>query len=98
MPDYYERLREIADEQGFDGCTMATGARRDCCAEHDYHYRHHRRLDGTAITRAEADLRFLRCVQRRGWLGWWSPLAWLRYAAVRVGGARAWAQGGRRDA
>jgi hypothetical protein len=101
-PGYYDRIRELADEQGFDGCTMATGARRDCCAEHDFHYRHHQRLDGSPLgkddieARRVADLTFLRCMQRRGWLGWWSPLAWLRYAAVRIWGGAAWAQGGAR--
>ncbi len=96
MSGYYERLREIADEEGFDGCSMATGMRRECCAEHDFHYRHHRRLNGTPISRVEADECFLRCMQRRGWFGWWSPLAWVRYVAVRIGGRNAWHQGGPR--
>jgi hypothetical protein len=87
---YYDRLREIADQEGFDGCTLATGARKDCCAEHDFHYAFHRRLDGTPLTREEADQRFLRCVQRRGWFGWFSPLAWIRYWAVRRFGQKAW--------
>lgn len=93
---YYDRLREIADRRGFDGCTMATGLRRECCAEHDFHYKVHRRLTGGRITKDEADRLFLHCMQRRGWLGWWSPLAWARYAAVRWFGQRAWDQGGRR--
>jgi hypothetical protein len=88
--DYYERLTEISDREGFDGCSLATGLRKECCAEHDFHYRYHRRLDGQFISRAEADLRFLRCLQRRGWVGWWSPVAWIRYGAVRVFGERSW--------
>lgn len=90
MSGYYERLREIADEKGFDGCTMATGARKDCCAEHDFHYRYHIRLSGEPITRKEADDILLRCMQRRGWFGWWSPVAWGRFVAVRLFGAKAW--------
>lgn len=92
---YYDRLLEIADEEGFDGCSMATGVRKECCAEHDYHYRYHRRLTGEPITKAEADLRFRACLQRRGWMGWWSPIAWARYWAVRWFGRRAWEGGGR---
>lgn len=90
MASYYERLKEIADVEGFDGCTMATGARKECCLEHDYHYRFHTRLDGTPITKAEADRLFLRCMQRRGWAGWWSPFAWARYLAVKWFGHSSW--------
>ena len=93
---YWTRVRDLADQIGSDGCTMATGARRDCCLEHDIAYALHRTVDGVPIhTRAEADARFLACLQRHSRLGWWSPLAWVRYAAVRAGGQRAWRDCGR---
>lgn len=88
---YWDRVRDRADSLGSDGCTMATGLRRECCLEHDIAYRTHATVDGEAIhTRAEADVRFRACMQRRAWLGWWSPVAWARYAAVRLFGERAW--------
>jgi hypothetical protein len=64
---------------------------RDCCREHDIFYRTHATLGGMPITKDQADRRFLHCMQRRSLFGWWSPVAWLRYAAVRTKhGLRAW--------
>lgn len=91
--DYWTRVRDVADRLGSDGCTMATGIRRDCCAEHDIAYRLGQTIDGETLTRGQADARFLACMQRRAWFGWWSPVAWTRYAAVRLFGGRAWEKG-----
>lgn len=88
--NYWDRVHELADRLGSDGCTMATGLRRECCAEHDIHYARHRTLDGAPLTRRQADARFLACMQRRSWFGYFSPLAWMRYTAVRLFGGRAW--------
>lgn len=90
MSEYWARVRDAADELGADGCTMATSIRRDCCLRHDCEYRLHETLSGRALTRKEADDRFLACMQARSVFGWWSPLAWGRYAAVRLIGAPAW--------
>ena len=85
---YWQRIRDWAARAGADGCTMATGAFVNCCLEHDFHYAHGHTLDGQPITRAEADERFRACMQRHSWLGWWSPMAWIRWSAVRLAGGR----------
>lgn len=92
MTDYWSRVRELASELGSDGCTLSVLGRlyEDCCLEHDIHYRTHRTLDGTPITRDEADARLLACMQRRSFLGWWTPVGWIRYVAVRWCGASRW--------
>lgn len=80
---YWRQIREIAAREGFDGCTGVTNAFRDCCLEHDHGYRHRTLLDGTPITKAQADRRFFDCMKRRSRLGALSPMAWWRYLAVR---------------
>lgn len=86
---YWERVRDKAAELGTDGCSKATGAYVDCCLEHDLAYRMGTTLDGTPLTKEEADKRFLSCMQSRSIFGWYSPMAWWRYAAVKVFGRRA---------
>ncbi len=88
--DYWRQIRERAAEDGFDGCTGVTNAHRDCCLEHDLHYRTHATLDGDPITKAQADRRFLDCMKRRSKLGTLSPLAWWRYLAVRFLNRKSW--------
>ena len=85
-PGYWERVRDKAAELGSDGCTGVTNIYRDCCLEHDCHYALGTTLDGTPITRKEADDRFLACMRCRSKLGWWSPVPLVRWAAVRVFG------------
>ena len=87
---YWHAIRERAAAEGFDGCTGVTNAHRDCCLEHDYGYRHHSSLDGTPLTKAQVDKRFLDCMKRRSKLGAFSPLAWWRYLAVRVLNRKSW--------
>lgn len=90
-----------------DGCSRVTGAYRRCCWVHDLSYYYgrdpaeayeHYARGGVepwswaqAITRAQADADFRRCMQAHSAAGFWSPLALLRWAGVRVGGRRAWA-------
>jgi hypothetical protein len=88
---YWERVRDRAAEMGCDGCSMATGAYLDCCLEHDLHYRLGTTLKGVPITKADADLRFRSCMQTRSKLGWFSPMAWWRYWAVKWRGKGIWA-------
>lgn len=81
--EYWKAIREAAARHGFDGCTGVTNARRDCCLEHDYHFRFHTTLDGLPITRSEADARFRACLQRRSRCGYWSPMAWWRWLGLK---------------
>ena len=84
---YWEEVRARAKALGADGCSgPAIEWYRDCCLEHDVHYRTGRRLDGTAISRREADAVFRRCMQERSPLKKWSPLAAWRWVAVRLFG------------
>ena len=83
---YWERVRDRAAELGADGCTGATNAFRDCCLEHDIFYRTGKTLDGRPITKAEADDRFRSCMMAHSVLGFYSPMAWIRWAAVKVFG------------
>jgi hypothetical protein len=64
----------------YDGCTAVPdfdfGA--DCCGEHDYHYQL-----GT-MSRADADKRLRRCIQKKGYV----VLPWVFWLGVRVFGGR----------
>jgi len=91
---YWIRVRKRARELGSDGCTGGGALFRDCCLEHDIHERTHRTPDGHPITEYESDRRFLHCMQRRSFVGWWTPIGWSRYAAVRIWRRwRAWRAG-----
>lgn len=89
--DYWQIVRAKADDLGTDGCTMASSAFADCCARHDVEYRLGKSaVTGRPLTRAEADLRLRGCMQSRSLLGWYSPMAWIRWVAVRLFGGKAW--------
>ena len=81
--DYWDRVRNRAAELGTDGCSFALGAFTDCCAEHDIAYRQGTTVDGEPQTKAQADQRFLACMQSHSRFGWWSPMAWWRYRLVK---------------
>lgn len=87
---YWQRVRLIAKGLGSDGCTGVGEFYRDCCLEHDIHYRTGCRIDGTPISRAEADARFRECIQARSPWGKLSPMSWWRWAAVRLFGGKSW--------
>jgi len=82
-------MRERAEAVGSDGCTGVPEWHRDCCLEHDVHYRTGQTLTGVPINRAEADAVFRECLRRRSRLSWYSPLSWWRWAGVRVFGRKA---------
>jgi hypothetical protein len=86
---YWERLKEWA-AQNSDGCTKAADIHVECCYEHDYHYVFGETLEGSPITKAEADVQFRRCIQSRSKLGKFSPMSWWRFAAVRLFGKGKW--------
>lgn len=83
-----------------DGCTDSPdagwwGVHRECCLDHDcvYYY------GGTKADRRDADMVFRRCLISRGMP---SPIAWLYWLGVRVGGhprlrrdGVSWSHGGR---
>lgn len=83
-PGYWERIRNRAAELGTDGCTGGSAAFRDCCFEHDVHWRTGQTIDGMPITAKEANTRFRSCMQSRSRFGWWSPVAWWRWAVVSL--------------
>lgn len=91
---YWIRIKELAEDLHSDGCTGVSQFRAKACLEHDVHYRTGRwwfvsrltgRLSpGEPITRKEADHRFRVVLQRMSRFGRWSPMAWWRWAGVRI--------------
>ena len=66
MTDYWKRVKEAAYALKGDGCTDAPDLTfRLCCDEHDVHYRTHKHLDGTHITKQEADKRLYECMKKK---------------------------------
>lgn len=90
---YWTRVRDKAAQLGSDGCSNATGAFADCCLEHDILYRTGMTLDGDPISRRDADARFKACMRRHSRLGWFSPMALIRWSAVRMFGGNAYLKG-----
>ena len=87
---YWAAVRARAAELKADGCSGVPEFYRDCCMNHDIHYRTHKTLEGEPITRAEADARFRRCMQDRSRFGKSSPMALWRWLGVRLFGRKAW--------
>ena len=81
---YWERVRDKAAELGSDGCTWGTGAFKDCCREHDVHWRTGHQIDGTPISTRDANKRFLACMRNHSRFGYYSPMALIRYIVVSV--------------
>lgn len=90
---YWLRIRQWAADLESDGCTGVPDFFSDACKEHDCHYRTHHWLDGTPISRPETDERFRRVIQSRSVFGVISPMAWWRWAGVRLFGRGAWSGG-----
>ena len=88
---YWRLVRQRGHDLDADGCTGVPDFFLDACIEHDTHYRTHTWLDGSPIFRSEADERFRRVMQSRSVLGPCSPMAWWRWAGVRLMGRWAWA-------
>ena len=102
---YWAWLSAQAHAAHSDGCTLVSEMFHECCEEHDLAYRYGKDPwsayifgweDAESITRAEADARFRQCIQERSHLGKASPISWIRWAGVRLGGWKAW--GKRHDA
>lgn len=90
---YWEAVRAKAAELGSDGCSHVADIYVESCYEHDIAYRTHANLDGSPITKDQADTRFRHRIQEMSALGSWSPLAWWRWAAVSWWGQSAWDEG-----
>lgn len=89
---YWARVVDRAKELGSDGCSGVPDFYLLGCLEHDVHYRTHKRIDGTSITRSEADAALRSYIQEHSPFGVFSPMAWWRWAAVRLLGRRAWGE------
>jgi len=89
--EYYKEVRKRAKELKSDGCSRpATQLYQDCCYEHDVHYRTGKTLDNKELTRKEADKIFMQCMRKRSLFGIFSPIALIRFLAVRLGAKRCW--------
>lgn len=91
-----------------DGCTLVSELFHHCCSEHDLAYRLKKDPRkaylywikrcvnywdlAKPITRAEADRRFRECMQSHSTFGKFSPVAWVRWAGVRMFGQGAWSK------
>lgn len=105
-PTYWNFIRSEAEAHQSDGCTAVMGFHVECCFEHDLGYRFAKdprdayfRFRGGSldpwknakpITREEVDRRFRRCHQNRSRFGQYSPMAWWRWAGVRLRGGPRW--------
>lgn len=78
---YWQAITDEAKRRGSDGCTVVKDFHQVCCYEHDIHW-NGTRLDGTPISRAQANREFRQCIQSRSKLGRFSPLSWLRWVGV----------------
>lgn len=87
---YWTRVQERAKELGSDGCTNVTELYHSCCLEHDIAYRTGMDVNGTVVSRRHADAEFRRCMQSRSPLGRISPISWIRWIGVRIGGRFLW--------
>jgi hypothetical protein len=86
---YWQRIAEWATGNS-DGCTGVKDIYVECCWEHDFHFRYGHTLDGDPITFKESNAQFRRCIQSRSKLGRFSPLSWIRWAGVTLGGKHIW--------
>lgn len=96
---YIKWVIEQAKLVGSDGCTVVADIYLPCCYEHDlgYHYGKDPRQafrygwDRAAfISRGEVDKRFRECIQAGSPVGKWSPVSYIRWLGVRIGGWWAW--------
>lgn len=89
-PLYKFLVATRAAELKSDGCTDALPLYVHGCFEHDISYRTGRDLMDNKISRAEADQRLRWYIQLNSPLGVCSPMAWWRWAAVRMFGGLSW--------
>ena len=73
-----------------DGCSGVPDFYRNGCVIHDFYYRTHRNLNGSQITRRQADSVLRRYIMSKSPFGHFSPMAWWRYKGVRALAGKAW--------
>jgi hypothetical protein len=73
-----------------DGCTGVADWYVEACIVHDFWYRTHRDFNGSPITKAEADKRFRRKIQKLSPAGFLSPMALWRWMGVKFLAGKAW--------
>ena len=83
-------IRAQAAALGSDGCSGPSEVFHLCCLAHDIAYRTTRDFTGQPVTRRAADRAFRACMIGRSRLGWLSPVAWGRWALVRIFARGAW--------
>ena len=88
---YWDAVDKRAKELNTDGCSGPTlPVYVFACLEHDIHYRVHTTLYGYPITRKQADTVFRERHQAASPFGCVSPMAWWRWAGLRIGGGPSW--------
>lgn len=82
LKEQFKAMRKAYAGFKSDGCTAVPDFNfgKDCCAEHDYHY------TTQTISRWEADKRFRKCIQKKGYL----VLPWVYWLGVRLFGGHLW--------
>lgn len=83
-------ISRISDFIKSDGCTGVPDWFLDDCIVHDWWYRMKIDFNGSPISREEADKRYRWMMQRRSVFGVYSPMAWWRWAGVKLFGKSAW--------
>ena len=82
--EYWTRVRARAKALGSDGCSGVPDWHVDCCYEHDVHWRTGMTMAGEHIGADDATKRFEQCIQQRSQFRQFSPMAWWRWAGVRL--------------
>lgn len=90
--EFWAVVQDRAAELESDGCTGVSDIFGECCLLHDIYYRTHMDIEGNPISRKQADYEFRQCIQERSRVGILSPVAWIRWMAVRLFGHFAWQQ------
>ena len=91
---YWDRVKALAWALKGDGCSGGAPDLnyRPCCDRHDIHYKTGFDLDGTRITRKQADGMFFDCMKEHGKVPILGTLIlpFLYWGAVRLFGETAW--------
>jgi len=81
---YWKKVRARAKELKSDGCTGVADIYLDACYEHDVHCRTHKTIYHLPLSSKEAATVFRERIHQMSWFNGLSPMAWWRWAGVRV--------------
>ena len=90
---YWNAVAAVARAIKSDHCSGVPDFFSEACDEHDIHYRCHKTIFGTPITKKKADWIIGRRIQQRSWFGAWSPMAWWRQRYLERFVSRPWIEG-----